>query len=60
MMQEEVFGGFFKPQEQTKMASITDRGMSLLKNSEADYSLKIPLRTELNRNEEAWQIEPLC
>lgn len=33
------------------MASIIDRGMSVLKNSEADYSLKIPLRTELSRIE---------
>lgn len=29
------------------MASIIDRGMSALKNSEADYSLKIPLRTSI-------------
>lgn len=36
------------------MISITDRGMSVLKNSEANYSLKIPLRTELNRIEGTW------
>lgn len=36
------------------MASIIDRGMSVLKNSEADYSLKIPSRTELNRIEGTW------
>lgn len=36
------------------MASIIDRGMSVLKNSEADYSLKIPLRAELNRIEGTW------
>lgn len=29
------------------MASVIDKGLSLLKNSEADYSLKIPLRSEL-------------
>lgn len=40
------------------MAFIIDRGMSVLKNSE-DYSLKIPLRTELNRIEGTWHTTSL-
>lgn len=44
----------FQAREKSEMAFITDRGMSMLKKLEENYSLKIPLGTELNRIEGSW------